>query len=266
MVASDLDAFRRVLDGGGALFPVGDADRPGRRVLAGLLDDPDAAPRAGRARRRKVVAKYDWPVLAQQVLEVYADRDRGRTTAPTDRPLSAPATTARIACGWWVVVRSAVLVLVAVVRRVDGRPHRPQPRPGRRRAGRAGRAAGAPGAPPRSEAADALGDSQLRWAARVALEADPDEREAAENDLTRVLRPLLSASHERDDPAAPGRRPDAPLRTDLAGASRRVALARQVHNDVVRDALALRRRRLLRVLRLARRHPVPAYFDIDDPA
>jgi hypothetical protein len=53
---------------------------------------------------------------------------------------------------------------------------------------------------------------------------------------------------------------------ELARAGRRVALARQVHNDLVRDALALRRRRLVRVLRLARRHPVPAYFDIDDPA
>ena len=54
--------------------------------------------------------------------------------------------------------------------------------------------------------------------------------------------------------------------TELARASRRVALARQVHNDVVRDALAVRRRRVVRVFRLARRHPVPAYFDIDDPS
>jgi hypothetical protein len=53
---------------------------------------------------------------------------------------------------------------------------------------------------------------------------------------------------------------------DLVRAGRRVALARQVHNDLVRDALALRRRRLVRLLRLARKHPVPAYFDIDDPA
>ncbi|MBO0867729.1 MAG: hypothetical protein J2P15_04110, partial [Micromonosporaceae bacterium] len=48
-------------------------------------------------------------------------------------------------------------------------------------------------------------------------------------------------------------------------ASRRVALARQVHNDLVRDALAVRRRRLVRVLRLARKHPEPSYFDVDDP-
>lgn len=101
------------------------------------------------------------------------------------------------------------------------------------------------------EAADPLGDPQLRWAGRVALEAGHDERESAENDLTRVLRPALLASHDMSD--------------ELTRASRRVALARQVHNDLVRDALALRRRRVVRVLRLARKHPVPRYFDIDDP-
>jgi len=113
------------------------------------------------------------------------------------------------------------------------------------------------------EAAESLGDSQLRWAARVALEADPDEREAAENDLTRVLRPLLTASPELT-PGGPGAAPP-PVTAELARASRRVALARQVHNDLVRDALSLRRRRMVRVFRLARKHPVPRYFDIDDP-
>jgi hypothetical protein len=105
------------------------------------------------------------------------------------------------------------------------------------------------------EAADAAGDAGLRSAARVALEAGADEREAAENDLTRVLR-------ERLDHGAP---PPVPGPVDLVGASRRVALARQVHSDLVRDALALRRRRLVRLLRLARKHPLPAYFDIEDP-
>ena len=47
--------------------------------------------------------------------------------------------------------------------------------------------------------------------------------------------------------------------------SRRVAVARQVHTDLVRDALAVRRHPLVRLLRLTRRHPRPAYFDIGDP-
>jgi hypothetical protein len=126
------------------------------------------------------------------------------------------------------------------------------------------------------EAADASGDGRLRWAGRVALEADLDEREAAENDLTRVLRPLLSAAngvhapagarpHDASATGGAGAAPPGPT-AELVRASRRVALARQAHNDLVRDALALRRRRVVRMLRLARKHPLPAYFDIDDPA
>ena len=47
---------------------------------------------------------------------------------------------------------------------------------------------------------------------------------------------------------------------------RRLALARQVHTDLVRDALAVRRRPLVRLLRLTRRHqPPPRFFDIADP-
>jgi phosphatidylinositol alpha-mannosyltransferase len=72
IVASDLDAFRRVLDGGraGELFPVGDV-----AALCGsltrLLDDP--ARRAALAEAaRQVVTDFDWPVVAERVLEVYA--------------------------------------------------------------------------------------------------------------------------------------------------------------------------------------------------
>ncbi|MFE9193299.1 glycosyltransferase family 4 protein [Micromonospora sp. NPDC007208] len=72
VVASDLDAFRRVLDGGraGRLFPTGDPVGL-RAVLSELLDDP-----AGRATLSacgdQVVANFDWPVVARRVLEVYA--------------------------------------------------------------------------------------------------------------------------------------------------------------------------------------------------
>ncbi|MCO1598520.1 glycosyltransferase family 4 protein [Micromonospora sp. RHAY321] len=72
VVASDLDAFRRVLDGGraGRLFPTGDPAGL-RDALAELLDDP-----AGRAALSacgdQVVANFDWPVVARRVLEVYA--------------------------------------------------------------------------------------------------------------------------------------------------------------------------------------------------
>ena len=72
VVASDLDAFRRVLDGGraGRLFPTGDAVAL-RATLASLLDTPSERA-ALVARAGEVVAGFDWPVVAQRVLEVYA--------------------------------------------------------------------------------------------------------------------------------------------------------------------------------------------------
>ncbi len=72
VVASDLDAFRRVLDGGraGQLFPTGDPVAL-RSTLAELLDDPDRRA-ALTACATEVVATFDWPVVARRVLEVYA--------------------------------------------------------------------------------------------------------------------------------------------------------------------------------------------------
>ncbi|MFE9655436.1 glycosyltransferase family 4 protein [Micromonospora sp. NPDC006431] len=72
VVASDLDAFRRVLDGGraGQLFPTGDAAAL-RTALAGLLDDAERRA-ALTACGEQVVATFDWPVVARRVVEVYA--------------------------------------------------------------------------------------------------------------------------------------------------------------------------------------------------
>ncbi|MFC4064871.1 glycosyltransferase family 4 protein [Actinoplanes subglobosus] len=72
IAASDLDAFRRVLDGGraGALFPNGDQASL-TRLLGDLLDDP--ARRAELAScARLAVGAFDWPSVANRVLEVYA--------------------------------------------------------------------------------------------------------------------------------------------------------------------------------------------------
>jgi hypothetical protein len=93
---------------------------------------------------------------------------------------------------------------------------------------------------------------ELYAAARLALDAGPEEREAAENDLTRQLQTL------------PLRGTDPAIHT-LVVTSRRVVLARQVHTDLVRDALTARRRPLVRVLGMARRYPRPTYFDIVEP-
>lgn len=71
ILASDLDAFRAVLDGGsaGELFPPGDAAALAER-LGRLLDDPWRRAELA-ARGREVVAAYDWPAVAAQVLGVY---------------------------------------------------------------------------------------------------------------------------------------------------------------------------------------------------
>lgn len=99
--------------------------------------------------------------------------------------------------------------------------------------------------------AEHLESVELYAAARIALDAEPDEREAAENDLTRQLCALVL--------------PVDPAGAALLAVSRRVQLARQVHTDLVRDALTARRRPLVRLLRLSRGHPRPRYFDIVEP-
>ena len=152
---------------------------------------------------------------------------------------------------WWVMgVVAAVAVLSAYLGWTAHRVERVHVRA--QSAGRAldqhllRRAAAAAVVAERSDAAE------LYAAARAALDAAPEEREAAENDLTRQLRavPLTGA-----DPATRA----------LVATSRRVALARQVHTDTVRDALTARRRPVVRLLRLARRYPRPEYFDIVEP-
>ncbi len=108
----------------------------------------------------------------------------------------------------------------------------------------------------RAAAAAELGEregmAEAQGAARAVLAARPEDRQTAENDLTRTLR-LAVAKFDPGATAAVGE------------ASRRLALARQVHTDLVRDAQAVRRRPLVRLLRLTRHHPDPTFFDIDEP-
>ncbi|MET7807527.1 hypothetical protein [Micromonospora chersina] len=93
---------------------------------------------------------------------------------------------------------------------------------------------------------------ELYAAARIALDAVPEEREAAENDLTRQLR---TVELDPDDPACEA----------VIAASRRLALARQVHTDLVRDARSARSRPVVRLFRMGRGREWPRYFDVDDP-
>jgi hypothetical protein len=101
--------------------------------------------------------------------------------------------------------------------------------------------------------------TRIAEAAAAAAEAPGlgHDREIVENALSRTL----TGVHD-DEPAAfdPARPPAAAL----LDAMTRASFARRFHNDAVRDALVVRRRRVVRWLRLAGRAPLPSYFEMDD--
>jgi hypothetical protein len=112
----------------------------------------------------------------------------------------------------------------------------------------------------RLDAARAALDAQLRERALIARTTPSlraiaqrtldtpglgSEREQAENDLSRALRQVVPTD-------------------ELNDVVTRASFARQFHNDAVRDALVLRRRKIVRLLHLAGHAPHPTYFEIDD--
>lgn len=110
----------------------------------------------------------------------------------------------------------------------------------------------------RAIAVDAYGERpegrHLVSLADAAENAPRSTREACENQLSTAL--------ETIDPA----RVPLGLVDELADTEARVVLARRFHNDAVRDTLALRERRPVRWLKLGGRAPLPAYFEIAEPA
>ena len=99
-------------------------------------------------------------------------------------------------------------------------------------------------------------------AAHEARAAAGEDFEGAESDLSEALRAVLADQHEIDSLRAdPG---VGPLLDELAGACRKVELARRFHNDVVTSARTLRSRRRVRWLRLAGRAAALHTVDLDD--
>jgi len=98
-----------------------------------------------------------------------------------------------------------------------------------------------------------LASPKLQAATEAAEQTPKADREAAENEVSRLL-------GELDRAALP-----AEIATELADAEHRLVLARRVHNDAVRDTIALRRKRSVRWLRLAGTAPLPSYFEIAEP-
>ncbi|MEV7324375.1 hypothetical protein [Streptomyces sp. NPDC093970] len=99
-------------------------------------------------------------------------------------------------------------------------------------------------------------------AAHAARQAEEDQREVAESDLSQALRAVLDDPRQVEEVrAAPGGESAA---SELAEAVRRVPMARRFHNDAVGAARRLRAHRKVRWFRLAGHAPFPMAFEMDD--
>ena len=101
-------------------------------------------------------------------------------------------------------------------------------------------------------AAGRRGGAGLRELASVAAAAGEvgglgHDREAVESALSRALQEQAGE-----------------LDADTLAAITRTTFARRFHNDAVRDALVVRRRRVVRYLRLAGSARLPSFFEMDD--
>nr|WP_228536414.1 NUDIX domain-containing protein [Nocardia sp. XZ_19_231] len=111
-----------------------------------------------------------------------------------------------------------------------------------------------------SEAGPVSADPRRERAAHLASladraeRADRGDRETIENQLSAALS-LVDIDHLRPQ-----------LVAELADAEARVLIARRFHNDAVRDTLALRTRRPVRILHLGGTAPLPHYFEITERA
>ncbi|ANW21084.1 membrane protein [Streptomyces clavuligerus] len=102
----------------------------------------------------------------------------------------------------------------------------------------------------------------LYEAAHAARQAQEEQREVAESELSAALRAVFAESAQVEAVReVPGGEDAA---GELARAARRVPMARRFHNDAVRAARALRRHRTVRWFRLAGHAPFPLAFEMDD--
>jgi hypothetical protein len=102
----------------------------------------------------------------------------------------------------------------------------------------------------------------LYEAAHAARQAEEEQREVAESELSQALRAVFAEAPQVEAVReAPGGEEAA---RELTEAVRRVPMARRFHNDAVRAARALRLHRKVRWFRLAGHAPFPRAFEMDD--
>ncbi len=99
--------------------------------------------------------------------------------------------------------------------------------------------------------------ARLGAAAHSALESHAAAKEAAENQVGRVVDELVDLAPSLPQPALDAL-------PEVAESAARVIIARRFYNDAVRDTRTLRGRRMPRLLHLAGHRESPQFFDIDD--
>lgn len=102
----------------------------------------------------------------------------------------------------------------------------------------------------------------LYQTAHAARQAEDEQREVAESELSQTLRAVFAepgtAEAVREAPGGPE------AVGELTSAVRRTPMARRFHNDAVRAARAVRRHKVVRWFRLAGHAPFPLAFEMDD--
>jgi hypothetical protein len=98
--------------------------------------------------------------------------------------------------------------------------------------------------------------------AHAARQAQDEQREVAESELSQTLRAVFAEPDAVEVVAAAPGGPESVK--ELTAAVRRTPMARRFHNDAVRAARAVRRHRLVRWFRLAGHAPFPMAFEMDD--
>ncbi|MFF7730169.1 hypothetical protein [Streptomyces sp. NPDC008001] len=102
----------------------------------------------------------------------------------------------------------------------------------------------------------------LYQAAHAARQAEEEQREVAESELSQALRAVFAEAPQVEVVReAPGGEESL---NELSEAVRRVPMARRFHNDAVRAARAVRKHRVVRWFRLAGHAPFPLAFEMDD--
>ena len=102
----------------------------------------------------------------------------------------------------------------------------------------------------------------LADAVRRAKDADADERDLAESDLTRALRAAFGQPGFRAE--LDGKEGAKELVGNVEAAAHQVYIARKFYNDVAARTLDARRRPLARVFRLSGNAPQPEFFEMED--